>query len=114
MRWTKRWLKTAAWKLEWKTWLVHSFGKRNVLRFERKLKESREGFCWRGSHSMQRNQRQEAESIGSRPESTGGCTELKNGHRDKIDKRFLPRKKPVLTLQLHFADQSVSETNLII
>ena len=29
--------------MEQKTWLVYSFGKRNVLRFD--LKESREGFC---------------------------------------------------------------------
>ena len=32
--------------LEQKTWLVYSFGKRNVLRFN--LKELREGFCWIG------------------------------------------------------------------
>ena len=58
----------------------------------------------------------EAESIGSRPESTGGCVELKavTEIRRIRDKRFLPHKKPVLTLQLHFTDQSGSETNLII
>ena len=36
--------------MEQKAWQVYSFGKRNVFRLH--LKESREGFCQRGSRSF--------------------------------------------------------------